>query len=151
MSNWATDMVEALAPKNQKNSNNNNLIFIGEIVNVNPLKVSVNGQLIERHLYINSAYQLLSDNSTNLIERAFSDGFNLKGDIDGIQRVPKTNTTNATVDKHIDYNFLGNPINADWFDFLKEFHKRFTLVKGDKVILIKNETMFYVVSKVVAV
>lgn len=143
-------MVDVLAG-NKNNVDNGSQIYVGEIINVNPLKVSVNGQIIEKHMYINASYQLLSDNTSSLIESAFNKGFNLKGDIDGIQRVPKTNVNSSTVDKYIDIDFAKNPINADWFDFLKEFHKRNVLIKGDKVILIKNETMFYIVSKVVSV
>ncbi len=146
---WATEILKTVDDGKSKISQNN--IFIGKALNVSPLEVEVNGQIIRKHIYINTAYQVLSDNTTGLIEKVFNDSLNISGDVDGYEKSPKDSKDKSTVDKKVDISFSENPIKAEWFEFLKEFHKKQVLIAGDRVILLKNETDFYVISKVVKI
>ncbi len=149
---WATDILSCINDNEKKALYSNNNIYIGKVLNVNPLEVEVNGQVIKKHIYINTAYQLLSDNTVNLVEQAFNKGLSIVGDVDGFENTPKFSTrTKTKIDKHIEVEFAQNSIQAEWYEFLKEFHKRHVLIEGDKVILLKNATDFYVMSKVVKV
>lgn len=51
----------------------------------------------------------------------------------------------------IDEAFKDNPNPSKWFDFLKEFHQKYALKKGDEIVVMQSGISFYILSKVVAV
>ena len=54
------------------------------------------------------------------------------------------------IDK-IEEAFENNPSTGKWFDFLKEFHQKYVLKKGDEIVVMQSGIAFYILSKVVAV
>lgn len=151
---WATNMIQALRNKDKQKSeygvgSGTNEIMIGTVVSSNPLTIEINGQTIQKFLYINPAYTLLADDGIDKIEEAFEDSLKLEGGMDGTAREPKSGTT-GTVDRYINVVYTKNPIeNVAWYDFLREFHQNFIIKKGDMVIVIHTGVSFFIVSKAV--
>ncbi len=149
---WAVDIVEAMKRNSEPKHNGvQNIVMIGRVVSVSPLKIEINGQTISKHLHINPALLVLADDNADKIQEAFDDALKIKSGLDGTERQPK-NGASSTVDKYMDVIFTENPIvNVLWFDFLKEFHQKYVLKKGDEIIVMQSGIAFYILSKVVAV
>lgn len=150
---WAVDIVEALGKKSNpkyNDSGKNCELMIGKVVSANPFSLEINGQIIKKYLYINPAFTLLASNDDDKISEAFSDSLKLNGGMDGIIREPKGSSNTSTVDRYINVSYVENPIkNVGWFDFLREFHQKFVIKKGDTVIVIQVGVSFYILSKAV--
>lgn len=149
---WAVDIVEAMKKNSEpKHNRAQNIIMIGRVVSVSPLKIEINGQTVAKHLHINPALLVLADDNADKIQEAFDDTLKINGGLDGTERQPK-NGASSTVDKYMDVIFTENPIvNVLWFDFLKEFHQKYVLKKGDEIVVMQSGIAFYILSKVVAV
>ncbi len=154
---WAVDLVEALQKKKGSATSNEGIsgrnsyeIMIGRVVSADPLFIEINGQVIKKYLYLNPALTLLASNDSNKISDAFADALKIKGGVDGITRTPKSSSQTSGVDQFIDVAYTGNPIiDVGWFDFLKEFHQRFVIKKGDTVIVLQVGVSFYILAKAV--
>ncbi len=60
MSHWATDMAALINTESRSaaKGQNSNVLHIAEVISTSPLTISINGQNILKHLYINPAYFL---------------------------------------------------------------------------------------------
>lgn len=143
---WATDIAESMQGL-QKPPSDNSKMLIGEVVSVNPLQVKVNGQVISKHLYINSALQLDGDGTVNKISSDFKASLTTSGACTG-NVVSSIGTFSVS---NVNLKFTDNPLKSDMITFLEEFHKKYVLCNGDRVTLFQNDIAFYITSKVVAV
>lgn len=111
-------------PDNQ----NINTLMIGKVVSTSPLTIELNGQIISKYIYINSALTILSED-LNGIQTAFKDPLNIDGkDISG------------------DYE-----VSSEWLDFLLEYHEKSVIQTDDIIVVMQNSTSFYILEKVVLV
>lgn len=150
---WATQLITTLqqrVPAKANASGTEFEVLLGRIVTAKPLSIEINGQPIKKYLYINPAYTVLADDTTDKILEAFADTLKLAGGMDGIQRQPKNRADTSVIDRYINVEYTVNPIvDVAWYDFLREFHQKFVLKKGDEVIVIHMGVSFFIVSKVV--